>query len=206
MRRNFADAATLEDGRRATEAVAGKDDGCFRICFASGSRGHEVDFASISDQVAAFLTAADNRRLTILGHFDTSLLPEDLRDRVETHGFSTYSRYLKALARCDLAIMPLTDDVFNRCKSAVRVIDAAAVSVPSVVGSVGDMQAMILPGQTGFVLDSAADWGAALDELAADPAAVKAMGQAARADLEARWSGAPEPHIIAPEVLEWIKG
>lgn len=206
LRRNFADADTLEGGRRVMEAVAGEGDGCFRVCFASGSRGHEVDFALISDQVAAFLTGADNRRLTILGHFDTTLLPEGLRDRVETHGFSTYTRYLKALARCNVAIMPLTDDAFNRCKSAVRVIDAASVGVPSLVGTVGDMQAMILPGQTGMVLETTRDWGAALDGLGADPDAARAMGQAARADLEARWGGVPEAHIIDPEVLEWVRG
>ena len=205
MRRNFADASTLNDGRTAM-AAGRPDDGLFRVCFASGSRGHEVDFELISDQISAFLAGADNRRLLILGHFDTDLLPEDLRDRVEAHAFSTYSKYLRALARADVAVMPLVDDLFNSCKSAVRVIDAASVAVPAIVGTVGDMQAMIAPGKTGFVVDTPSGWGDALETLARDPASATAMGQAARNDLETRWNGQPAPHIIDPDVLDWVKG
>lgn len=205
VRRNFADEATLKDG---TEAMArGRpDDGLFRVCFASGSRGHEVDFELIADQVAGFLDGAENRRLMILGHFDAKLLPEGLRDRVETHPFSTYGKYLSVLARADCAVMPLTDDIFNRCKSAVRVIDASAAGVASVVGTVGDLVNVVRDGETGLVVRSGAGWGDALEALARDPAAARALGRAARQDLETRWAGAPEPHIIDPEILDWVTG
>ncbi|OED50702.1 hypothetical protein AB838_01135 [Rhodobacteraceae bacterium (ex Bugula neritina AB1)] len=205
VRRNFADAATLADGRAAMQG-AKPDDGLFRVCFASGSRGHEVDFELIADQITAFLAGADNRRLMILGHFDMGLLPEGLRDRVEITGFSTYAKYLRSLARADVAVMPLTDDLFNRCKSAVRVIDAASCGVPAVVGTVGDMANMVTHGETGFVARTGADWLQSLEALAQDRDAARAMGQAARVALETRWSGAPEPHIIDPDVLAWVKG
>lgn len=204
VRRNFADTATLEDGRRAMQA-APADDGLFRVCFASGSRGHEVDFAVIGDQVIDFLQGADNRRLMILGHFDLALLPAGLRDRVETHGFSTYDRYLATLAQADCTVTPLTDDIFNRCKSAVRVIDAASVGVPSVVGTVGDMAHMVMHEKTGFVADTPRGWLTALETLAGTGTAA-AMGQAARADLEARWSGSDAPHIIDPDIIRWVQG
>lgn len=205
VRRNFADTATLEDGRRAM-ASGRPDDGLFRLCFASGSRGHEVDFALIGDQVSDFLSGADNRRLMILGHFDTKLLPEGLRDRVETHGFSTYERYLATLARADCTVTPLTNDIFNRCKSAVRVIDAASVGVPSVVGTVGDMANMITHEKTGFIADTPQGWRDALETLARDTSGTAAMGQAARADLESRWAGTDAPHIIDPEIIRWVEG
>lgn len=205
VRRNFADQITLKAGRAALQAPR-PEDGLFRVCFASGSRGHEVDFALIADQVIAFLAEDDNRRLMILGHFDTKLLPEALRNRVETHGFSNYETYLQTLARADCALMPLTDDIFNQCKSAVRVIDAASVGVPSIVGTVGDMQAMVAPEKTGFIARTPQDWGTALETLARDPAAARALGQAARTDLEQRWSSSDAAHIIDPEVIEWVTG
>lgn len=204
MRRNFADRATLEEGTRAMQAPR-PDDGAFRVCFASGSRGHEVDFAQIADQVSTFLKGAESRRLMILGHFETKLLPEALRARVETHAFSDYARYLVTLARADCMITPLTDDIFNRCKSAVRVIDAASVGVPSVVGTVGDMANMVIPGETGLIARNAEDWLCALETLA-QPGRAATMGKAARHDLENRWTGSDAPHVIDREILKWVLG
>lgn len=208
LRRNFADSTTLENGREAMQAGR-PDDGLFRVCFASGSRGHEVDFEIIADQIVAFLANGDNRRLVILGHFDTELLPESLRDRVETHPFTTYGRYLKALAQADVAMMPLVDDLFNRCKSAVRVIDAASVGVPSLVNTVSDMTNMVDHGKTGLVVKTQGGWQDALETLARDTGTTAQMGRAARTALETRWAGAqgnPGPHIIDPAVLDWVKG
>lgn len=205
VRRNFADSTTLEAGRRAMGG-SGPGDGLFRVCFASGSQGHEVDFAQIGDQVIEFLSRDDSRRLMILGHFDTKLLPEGLRGRVETHGFSTYEAYLATLAQADCTVTPLTDDIFNRCKSAVRVIDAASVGVPSVVGTVGDMANMVRHAETGFVAETPQGWLDALESLAREKGTAAAMGQAARTDLETRWAGSDAAHIIDPEVIDWVQG
>lgn len=205
VRRNFADTATIAAGARAIASAPDKDGtGPFRVAFASGSRGHEVDFEQIAEPVAAFLEDGDDRVLTIIGHFDKTRLPESMRDRVEMHPFTNYDDYLDALARADCAVMPLTDDAFNRGKSAVRVIDAASVALPSVVGTVSDMANMVRNGETGIVAQTPEGWLAALKQLAGDRAATLAMGQAARADLEARWTGSLEPHIISPELVAWV--
>ena len=141
----------------------------------------------------------------VIGHFDPDHLPEDLVDRVETVKFSTYTKYTAALARAHCAVMPLCDDIFNRCKSAVRVIDAASVGVPSIVGTVGDLQNVVQDGKTGFVATSPPAWQRALETCAADVAATRAMGAAARADLETRWQASDADHIIAPELIKWVE-
>ena len=204
VRRNFADRATLALGAAVKSTVKAQD-GNFRVCFASGSRGHEADFALISDQLVKFLASDDSHRLMILGHFDKKHLPATLQDRVETYRFSTYDKYLGVLARANVALMPLTDDVFNHCKSAVRVIDASSVGVPSLVGPIGDMDNVVDHGRTGLIVQDSHEWGGALAALAADKAATAAMGEAARWDVETRWSGQPSSRIIDPEILEWIK-
>ena len=101
--------------------------------------------------------------------------------------------------------MPLTADIFNGCKSAVRVLDAAAVGVPSVVADVGDLTFAVKPGETGFVATDAASWTAALEDLA-ESGRARRMGQAARVMLEARWQASDAAHIIAPEILRWVEG
>ncbi|APE45040.1 hypothetical protein BOO69_17700 [Sulfitobacter alexandrii] len=205
MRRNFADQETLDAGRHAMATRPG-DDGIFRVAFASGSQGHEVDLAEIIDPLAEFIMADPNRRLMLIGHFKPEHLPDGLIEQVETTKFGTYPLYLEALARANCAVMPLCDDIFNRCKSAVRVLDASAVAVPSLVGTVGDLAAVVKHGETGFVSAGPADWIEALRALAEDPGLQRRMGQAARAELEAHWHGSDGAHIISPEILEWVEG
>mmetsp|Transcript_18384 Transcript_18384/g.29691 ORF Transcript_18384/g.29691 Transcript_18384/m.29691 type:complete len:439 (-) Transcript_18384:2493-3809(-) len=205
VRRNFADADTLEAGAEAMKAKEAGDD-MFRICFASGSQGHEVDFKTVLPSIESFISGGKNRRLVLLGHFDLSHLPPSLAARTDVVPFTSYDAYLIALAQADCAIMPLADDIFNHCKSAVRVIDAASVGVPSLVGTVGDMQRLIVDGETGHIAQTPDDWAHHLDALAADRTHTAQMGLAARRDLETRWAGAPEAHIIAPELLNWVRG
>lgn len=207
-RRNFADRVTLQAGalvKREATQLDNKTDtkGGFRVAFASGSQGHEVDFAVIQDDLTAFLEADPARTLVILGHFDKALLPADLRDQIETHAFSNYTAYLRTLATVDCAVMPLTDDIFNRCKSGVRVIDAAAVSVPSLVGTVSDMVHMVEDSITGRVLPPQASWYDALEDLAQDPEVARAMGAAARHHLETGWSARTSPPVLDNDILDW---
>ena len=204
VRRNFADDETLEAGRAAMN-MCPTSDGLFRVAFASGSQGHEVDLAEILKPLTEFVTADPNRRLMLIGHFDPDHLPEALVDQIEAVKFSTYDRYLATLAKADCAVMPLCDDIFNRCKSAVRVIDAASVGVPSIVSTVGDLSNVVRNGETGFVAQSTDDWTVALETLSANADKTSQMGQAARDDLESRWSGSDAAHIIAPEILNWVK-
>ncbi|MCG6901351.1 MAG: glycosyltransferase [Rhodobacter sp.] len=204
FRRNFADRATFEAADAALKSVEREGAGSFRVAFASGSMGHEIDFALIADDITEFLKEDRRRKLVILGHFDLNLLPAPLRGQLITYGFSDYDSYLEALASVDCAVMPLTDDAFNRCKSAVRVIDAAAVAVPSIVTPVGDMANMVQDGKTGHIVGNGKSWLDSLRAMAEDRETCTTMGRAARADLEATWAGRPALPVIEPEVVNWV--
>ncbi|WP_166434078.1 glycosyltransferase [Roseovarius spongiae] len=203
LRRNFADAATLAAGRRAMQAAQDRD-GLFRVAFASGSRGHEADFAPVAADIAAFMEGDPRRRLMILGHFDRAHLPAGLAARTEWRRFAGYGDYLGALARADCAILPLADDSFNRCKSAARALDAAAVGVPVLCAAVGDSPAVIRNGQTGFVIDKPGGWADALARLARDPSGARAMGLRARRDAERRWSAQDAAHVADAALAKWV--
>lgn len=204
LRRNFADRLTLEAGLAAMRTHRKRAG--FTVAFASGSWGHEADFRIVEDQMSRFLEADPTRRLLILGSFRPSLLTPALQARVETRPFVDYDQYLNHLAEADCAVMPLRDDLFNRCKSAVRVIDACAVGVPSIVSPVGDLPSLVDDGRTGHVIGPAKTWHEALDRLAADRDATRAMGQAARVALERDWSAGPQAKAMDPALLDWIGG
>ena len=205
FRRNFADAETISASEAALSKAGRQAGAPFRVGFASGSMGHEIDFALIAEDIIGFLDAAPDRQLVIMGYFDETLLPEGLRDRVESHKFSSYEAYLETLSTVDCAVMPLTDDAFNRCKSGVRVIDAAAVAVPSIVGTVSDMAQMVTDQKTGFVIPQGGSWHEALETLAQDRALVSEMGQAARRSLLDTWTARATLPVVEQAVIDWVQ-
>ncbi|MDJ1008512.1 MAG: hypothetical protein QNJ13_11875 [Paracoccaceae bacterium] len=204
LRRNFADRATLELGSRLASRERGPG---FTIAFASGSLGHEIDFLTMAEDLLEFLQSGEGRRLLILGRFDLERLPAGISSRADVAPFGDYASYLRALGKANCAVLPLTDDMFNRCKSAVRVIDAAAVGIPSVVGTVGDGQSVVRDGETGLIASpGAGSWLAALERLAEDPAGADRLGRRAREDLEGQWAASMELPVVAPELLAEITG
>jgi glycosyltransferase involved in cell wall biosynthesis len=83
------------------------------------------------------------------------------------------------MARCDIAFMPLADTPFNNCKSDLKFVEAGAhglacIATPVVYG------ATIRDGETGLIIRTPEEFGAALRGLLADPARAKALGTAAR--------------------------
>jgi glycosyltransferase involved in cell wall biosynthesis len=205
VRRNFADTETLEKGTAAAQSLH-REDGMFNVTFASGSQGHEVDFKLVLPALEAFFAQTEDARLLLMGHFNVAHLPDAVATRTEIVTFATYDKYLATLARAVCAIMPLADDIFNRCKSAVRVIDAASVGVPSIVGTVGDLQNVVRHGKTGIIARTPQDWHDALVRFESARAATALMGRAARRDLETRWSAQNADYIIAPEIVDWVRG
>lgn len=204
LRRNFADEETLLAGKQAMRKIPG-DTGDFIVAFASGSQGHEVDLAEILEPLCAFIAGDTSRKLLVLGHFDVSHLPASIHAQVKAVKFASYPKYLAQLAQADCAVIPLCDDIFNRCKSAVRVLDASSVGVPSIVSAVGDLSEVVQHEKTGLVARSPNDWGDALEAFHRRQGDAARMGRAARQELEARWSGQAAPHVISPELLSWVE-
>lgn len=204
VRRNFADQETLETAQQILNKSKQSDTDQFCLAFASGSIGHEADFAIIQESVTAFLKEDPHRKLLILGRFDTSLLPRSLEKQIDYKPFVNYREYLSALAAADCNLMPLSNDVFNQCKSGVRLLDAAAVKVPSLVSEVGDLPHLVEDGKTGCIMKENDDWLAILNALAKEKKACRAMGAAAHHHVSTKWSAHPRPPIIDNEVIEWV--
>jgi len=200
LRRNFADRETLRAGALAkarTNRRAGPT-----LAVASGSRGHEADLDVILKDLVIWLQGGADRHVALLGHLDRDVFPESVRPQVSVRPFTRYGAYLSHLASADAAVVPLTNDPFNRCKSSVRVIDAAAAGVPALVSDVGDLGAVVREGDTGHVVPEGA-WGSVLDSVL-NRSTMEQMGRKARQNLERRWSANAAPPIVDPGLLRWI--
>ena len=93
-----------------------------------------------------------------------------------------YATYLGILARCEVSFMPLRDTLFNRCKSDLKYLEAAAhravaLASPTVyAGSIED-------GVNGLIFDSPQALHDRVMRLVADPTSARAMAERARADV-----------------------
>lgn len=85
-------------------------------------------------------------------------------------------------ASCDALVFPSTTDTFGNV-----VLEAQASGIPAIVTDVGGPRENVLHGETGLVAEATHEGLlAAMEAMAADPAAREAMGAAARRQVEAR--------------------
>ena len=95
-----------------------------------------------------------------------------------------YETYMDLLGRCEIAFMPLADNGFNRAKSDLKFIEAAACRVAPLASHVV-YGASIDDGRTGLLFHDATELRARLLRLVAMPELARDIGDAARAHVAA---------------------
>jgi glycosyltransferase involved in cell wall biosynthesis len=105
------------------------------------------------------------------------------------------------IGRCHAGIMPLPNDEWTRGKSGYKIIQYMAMARPAIGSAIGANRQIILPGQTGYLAETSADWLHALRHLRDNPADRQSMGAAARRRVEDHFS----LQVMAPVLVEAIK-
>ncbi len=106
---------------------------CFTIGWSGGSRvGRDLELI-VPVISAAIEEFAPRMKFLLAGATKYARLFDGLPpDRVEFVDWVPYDDYPALLARYDIALVPMEDHIYNRCKSALKVIDYAAVGAPSI--------------------------------------------------------------------------
>jgi glycosyltransferase involved in cell wall biosynthesis len=145
----------------------------------AGGASHTGDLELIADVVQAL---AGEVHWVFMG-----MCPERLRPHVaEVHPGVDFDRYPRALAalRLDLALAPLEDNLFNRCKSNLRLLEYGACGYPVVASDLAPYQDG--PPAT-LVKNRFRDWTNAIRMHLADAQARAAAGAALRAAVRRDW-------------------
>lgn len=202
LRRNFADAQSLAFGPSEQPEKPGNV-----LALASGSEFRLMDLVTIVPVLSQFLRAHPDWRLHLIGvGLDPSgLFEADILRRIEQQPVLPYEAYLSQLQNADIVLLPLAEGLHNRCKSAVRAIDAAAVARPVIAQHSGDLAQLIRDGETGILAASELEWAAALEKLSANSALRHEMGRAAYQRLQQYWADPLDPAITAPELSAWLR-
>jgi glycosyltransferase involved in cell wall biosynthesis len=88
----------------------------------------------------------------------------------------------------DVGLYPLVEDAWSLGKSGFKAVQYMACGVPVVASPVGVTTEMVRDGENGFLAASEDEWVSRLEALLDDAALRRRLGQAGRAEAEARWS------------------
>jgi glycosyltransferase involved in cell wall biosynthesis len=106
--------------------------------FWAGSSSHFEDWQILGQVLPAVMDRFPRTKLVLMGVKFSGLLKNLPSDRVEFHLWEDNLSYPYkcAMLAADLCLIPLVDNPFNRCKSAIKWIEQSALGVPSVVSYV----------------------------------------------------------------------
>ena len=106
------------------------------------------------------------------------------------------------LADFDIGLMPLPDAEWERGKCGLKALQYMALGVPVVLSPVGANVEIVEHGKNGFLAADPAQWEELLSRLLDDVALRRALGEAGRMTVEARYSAL----VQAPRVAAIFKG
>jgi glycosyltransferase involved in cell wall biosynthesis len=148
-----------------------------------GGTSHLVDLCTVQDELRDVLAAHPDADLHFIGQ-DLSPLQwvknPALRSRCRFTPWSDdVGDYYKAVD-FDIAIAPLADVPFNRAKSHLKALDAAARGIPVIAQDMEPYREFVRDGETGYLVRTGEEWVKRLTDLIHDEAAREEMGAAAR--------------------------
>lgn len=102
-------------------------------------------------------------------------------DSVETANkqffpLAPHKEYLRILSQVDIAIIPLADNQFNRCKSDVKFLESASAGC-AVIASEVAYSRCIDHQRTGMLFASSAQFSSLLENLAVNPEKIRSLAQ-----------------------------
>ncbi|MBS1807109.1 MAG: glycosyltransferase family 4 protein [Acidobacteria bacterium] len=92
------------------------------------------------------------------------------------------------LARFDIGIMPMPDDLWARGKCSMKALLYMAMGIPTICSAVGMNREVIQHGQNGLLANTDEEWLHCLKTLIDDVALRKRLGDAGRKTIEERYS------------------
>jgi GT2 family glycosyltransferase/glycosyltransferase involved in cell wall biosynthesis len=163
--------------------------GSVRILF-MGTATHDADFAIVEGALARLHAVfAEHVSVELLGVSGRADLPSWVnRIGMPVHANASYPGFVNWITQqhWDIGIAPLADTAFNRCKSAIKVLDYAALGLPVLASDRAVYRGALADGRSGWLLpDDENAWFVALVRLVRDAGLRQRLSDGARAAFAA---------------------
>jgi GT2 family glycosyltransferase/glycosyltransferase involved in cell wall biosynthesis len=165
--------------------------GALRIVYI-GTATHDADFAAVEPALERLIEAGHGQiGFDMVGISAKSGLPAWVNRLSPTvHAIASYPGFVNWATQMrgwDIGIAPLVDSPFNRCKSAIKTMDYAALGLPVLASDIPVFRGSLADGPGGMLVENTPNaWYAALALLAGDPRRRQTLAEGARATFAAR--------------------
>jgi len=156
-----------------------------------GTATHGADFAMIEPALARLHETFEGRvTIDVLGVSSRADLPDwALRPAVPPGTTATYPGFVNWITQqegWDIGLAPLADTAFNRCKSAIKTLDYAALGLAVVASDVAAYRGSLADGPGGMLLPNRPEaWFAGLSRLVRDMELRRGLARGASAAFAA---------------------
>ena len=155
-----------------------------------GGHTHQPDLTLILPVIAQ-LSQQFAGRLEF--HFWGTQPPEGLSGRQDVHwhkevtwNYHDFAINFQAQS-ADIFMAPLTDNLFNRCKSSIKYLEYSALGVPGVYSRLEPYNSVIKHGVNGLLASNDEEWRDCLASLIENPELRQSIATNATADLSSNW-------------------
>jgi len=160
-----------------------------RIGYLSGTTTHDRDWAMIEADVLEVLRSHPEVELWLGGHLTPSSKVEQLGARLRTLPMVAWTALPDVLRDLDVNLAPIEPlGRFNEAKSAIKWLEAALCSTPTIASPTQPFAESICHGSNGLLATTADEWRASLDRLLSDDLLRARLGARARRDALLAWS------------------
>ena len=98
------------------------------------------------------------------------------------------NKYPAVVDDIDFFVTPLIENVYNRCKSAIKWLEVSAAKKPGVWQDIRQYNQVIEPGKHGFLARSASDWYKGMKKLIESVELRREIGENAFKEVKEKWT------------------
>ncbi len=184
---NLINDSIWKEGRRST-------DGRIRVLF-GGTPHHAQDVAMLEDLILDVNRRyGDKVSFVLMGcATETIVALPNVRFIEFQQSYTDYASRLQS-EEIDLALVPLDDSPFNRCKSNIKWLEYSICGIPAVYAALPPYRD-VEQGRTGLLARARSDWHEALDVLIREPALRKGIAEEASNQVMKRFSLSRNSHL-----------
>ena len=164
-----------------------------------GSNTHTPDLEMIAPVLVRLLNEYKDRlQIQIWGCEPPAQLAGQAGVAWQPLQIANYAEYVQFVStlHCDIAIAPLNDHPFNRCKSAIKYLEYSAAGLPGVYSRLAPYETVVTHGVNGYLAGSLDEWRACLRQLIENRDLRSSFREAARASLQKKW-------LLSSHAREW---
>ncbi len=155
----------------------------------SGTPTHQSDWQIIEEPLAEILNTYTQVKAIFFGELPARFVNHpSVRLIGFLPGYREYADQLKGLD-VHLALVPLEDTPFNRCKSNIKWLEYSAAGIPGIYSDITPYRDSITHGKTGLlVANTSKDWFTAISGLLANPNLALALVENAQTEAYRKYA------------------